>query len=62
MEASGPSEKNSVPPKQGIAQIIGTAIAVITLTIPMITIAYFSANQNTDTILPETYSLPSLNK
>jgi hypothetical protein len=60
MEASGPSGKRSVSPKQGIVEIIGTAIAVITLTVPIITIAHFSRIQNRETILPPTYSLPRI--
>ena len=62
MEASGPSEKSSVSPKQGIVEIIGTAIAVITLAVPIITIAYFSTSSNIDPILPQTYSLGSIKK
>lgn len=62
MEASGPTEKNSVSPKQRAVEIIGTAIAILTLTVPIITIAYFSTSQKTDTILPKTYTLPSIKK
>jgi hypothetical protein len=38
---------------------MGTAIAVITLTVPIITIAHFSTSRNTERILSPTYSLPS---
>lgn len=62
MEASGPSGNRSVPPKQLMAEILGTAIAILTLTLPLLTIAYFSPNQNTNTIPITTYSLPSIKK
>ena len=62
MGASGPSGNRSVPPKQRMVEIMGTAIAVLTLTIPLVAIAYFSTNQNIDTIPPTTYSLPNMRK
>ncbi len=62
MEASGPSGKSSVPRKQRMAEIMGTAIAVLTLTIPLVTIAYFSPNQDIDTRPTTTYSLPVMRK
>ncbi len=62
MEASGPSGNSSVPRKQRMTEIIGTAIALITLTIPLVTIAYFSLEQDIDTIPSTTYSLPNMRK
>jgi hypothetical protein len=62
MEASGPSGNRSVPPKQRMAEIIGTAIAVLTLTIPLVTIAYFSSHQNIDTMPRTIYSLTNIRK
>lgn len=59
MEASGPSGNTSVDPQPTITQILGTAIAVITLIIPIATIAYFSTNNNIDPI-QETTSTTNL--
>jgi hypothetical protein len=50
MEASGPSGNTSVHPQQTMTKILGTAIAVITLILPIATIAYFSTNNNIDPI------------
>lgn len=63
MEASGSSgNSRSVPPKQLMTEIMGMVIAIITLTLPILTIAYFSPNPNTNTIPRTTYSLPNIKK
>lgn len=42
MESSGPSRHTSHTPKQGWAEIIGTIIALLTLTLPLVVTAYYS--------------------
>jgi len=42
MESSGPSRNSSHIPEQGWANILGTVIAVLTLTIPLVATSYYS--------------------
>ena len=53
MESSTPSGKVSEPPAHRWAYIVGTTIAVLTITLPLLVIAYYSP-QNHHTGL-ETY-------
>jgi hypothetical protein len=62
MEASGPSGNTSNIPKQSIATILGTAIAVVTLTLPLITITYFASESNFNNVPATNYSFPNLRK
>jgi hypothetical protein len=48
MESSGPSRNPSHHPKQGWAEVFGTIIALLTLTLPILAIAYYS--QDTETL------------
>ena len=53
MESSSPSGKPSDLPQPRWSGIIGTAIAVLTLTLPPLVIAYYSSNTSFNT-LPST--------
>ncbi|MBR8829406.1 MAG: hypothetical protein DSM107014_16160 [Gomphosphaeria aponina SAG 52.96 = DSM 107014] len=48
MESSGPSNKTSELPHHPWAEVLGTAIAIMTLIIPILAIAYYSSNNNVD--------------
>lgn len=48
MESSGPRGNTSEPPTHKWSEIIGTTIAVITLTLPLLVIGYYPANSNLD--------------
>ncbi|MEO0430583.1 MAG: hypothetical protein AAF151_02720 [Cyanobacteria bacterium J06656_5] len=43
MESASQLESNSEPPHSPIAEILGTFIALATLTLPLFTVAYFSS-------------------
>ena len=60
MESSGPSGKTSEPSKHNRwSEILGTTIAVLTLTIPLFVIGYYSASSNTVESLPtNAYTIP----
>ncbi|MBZ8178740.1 MAG: hypothetical protein SAL07_22750 [Oscillatoria sp. PMC 1051.18] len=58
MESSGPSGNASEQPQSRLAGIVGTAIAILTLTIPMLVIAYYSSNRNIEMLPRTTYVLP----
>ncbi|WP_009545906.1 hypothetical protein [Crocosphaera subtropica] len=45
MESSSPSGKVSEPPAHRWTHVMGIAIAMLTLTLPMLVIAYYSSNQ-----------------
>lgn len=45
MESSSPSGKVSEPPTHRWTYIVGTVIAVLTLTLPLVAIAYYSSNK-----------------
>ncbi len=45
MESSSPSGKVSEPPPHRWTHVMGIAIAMITLTLPIVAIAYYSSNQ-----------------
>ncbi|MEC4991777.1 MAG: hypothetical protein SAJ37_23830 [Oscillatoria sp. PMC 1068.18] len=61
MESSGPSGNASEQPQSKLAGIIGTAIAILTLTIPMLVIAYYSSNSSIETF-PRTTSVLTRNQ
>jgi hypothetical protein len=46
MEASSPSGNTSEPPKQRWSELIGATIALVTLVVPLLTIAYYPASNN----------------
>ena len=58
MESSGPSGNTSDSPNLLWAEIIGTMIAVLTLTLPLLVIAYYSSNSSVDPFTRNPYSLP----
>ncbi|ELR97476.1 hypothetical protein [Gloeocapsa sp. PCC 73106] len=49
MESSGPSRNSAHTPKQGWAEILGTIIALLTLTIPLIVTAHYSGEVEPET-------------
>ncbi|HAC65934.1 MAG TPA: hypothetical protein DCF68_20980 [Cyanothece sp. UBA12306] len=46
MQSSTPSGKVSEPPPHKWAYIVGTIIAILTLTLPLLVIAYYSPQNN----------------
>ncbi|MEA5512009.1 hypothetical protein VB715_19740 [Crocosphaera sp. UHCC 0190] len=56
MESSSPSGKVSEPPTHRWSHFMGTAIAILTLTLPLFVIAYYSSNK-ADPQLRTPYSL-----
>ncbi|MDY7016588.1 MAG: hypothetical protein SVX43_23935 [Cyanobacteriota bacterium] len=57
MESSGSPANASDPPNHRWARIIGTAIALLTLTVPTLAIArYSSPSDRPDSLLPNPYS------
>jgi len=62
MESSGPSAKYSDPQPHRWAEILGTAIALLTLTLPLFVIAYYSSSSSVDVLQQTTYSLPRSQK
>ncbi len=58
MEPGSPSSNSSEPPNYKWADIIGALIALITIAVPTLVIAYYSSNAAIE-ILPQTsYSPP----
>ncbi len=45
MESSSPSGKVSEPPAHRWTHVMGTVIAIVTLTLPIFIIAYYSSNR-----------------
>lgn len=63
MESSGPRSNTSEPPTPKWSEIIGTTIAVITLTLPLLVIGYYPADGNLQPMQTQTiYSLPKTQK
>jgi hypothetical protein len=56
MEPSSPSGNSSEPPSNKWASILGTTIAVLTLTVPMAVIAYYSSPFPVETLPQSRYS------
>jgi hypothetical protein len=57
MEPSSPSGNVSEPPSNKWASLLGTTIAVLTLTLPMGVISYYSSQNPTETLSQPNYSL-----
>ncbi|WP_026098185.1 hypothetical protein [Kamptonema formosum] len=57
MESGSPSANASDQPPHGLADIVGTLIALLTLTIPLFVIAHYSSG-NAEVVPPHTYQLP----
>ncbi|OKH24513.1 hypothetical protein NIES593_07510 [Hydrococcus rivularis NIES-593] len=57
METSSPSGNASEPPSSGWASLIGTIIAILTLTLPIVVIAYYSSQNPIETLPQPSYSL-----
>jgi hypothetical protein len=57
MDNSSPSGNTTEPPNSRWASILGTAIAVLTLTLPMVVIAYYSSPDSLETFPQARYSL-----
>lgn len=57
MESSGSPANASEPPNHRWARIIGTAIAILTLTVPTLAIAYYSSSNNRTPLLAPPYSV-----
>jgi heme/copper-type cytochrome/quinol oxidase subunit 4 len=59
MESSGPSRKAPQTSEQLWAKVVGTIIAVLTLTLPLWVTAYYSSESEMEIMPSTTYSLPS---
>ncbi len=59
MESSSPSGKVSDPQAHRWASILGTIIAVLTLTLPLSIIAYFSSSPRLEPLSPGKHSAVS---
>ncbi|MBW4576938.1 MAG: hypothetical protein KME08_16820 [Aphanothece sp. CMT-3BRIN-NPC111] len=57
MESSGPSAKSSDQPAHRWAEVFGTVIAILTLTLPLFAIANFSSSSSL-LLQQTTYSVP----
>ncbi|HAZ47736.1 MAG TPA: hypothetical protein DDW76_27810 [Cyanobacteria bacterium UBA11369] len=57
MESTQSSGQSSDKPHQGLADLLGTAIALLTLTIPLYAIARYSSN-SVEVMQQVTYPLP----
>lgn len=57
MESTESSAHSSDKPPQGLADLVGTAIALLTLTIPLYAIARYSSN-SVEVMQQVTYPLP----
>ena len=58
MESTSPSGNASDPPDHRWAKIAGSAIALLTLTLPLLIVAYYSSNRSVDPLPQASYSLP----
>ena len=58
MESTSPSGNASEPPDHRWAKIVGSAIALLTLTLPLLIVAYYSSNSSVDPLPRASYSLP----
>lgn len=57
MESTGPVERASEPPSYRWANVLGTLIAVLTLTIPAFTIGYYSSHTKIEPLSRNPYTL-----
>jgi len=62
MESSGPSANSSDPNPHRWAEILGTLIALLTLTLPLYVIAHYSSGSSADILQQTSYSLPRSKK
>lgn len=58
MESSEPPANSSDANPHRWADILGTVIALLTLTLPLLVIAYYSSSSSVDVWQQTTYSLP----
>lgn len=58
MQSIGPSGSTSEPSQQRWGQVAGTAIALLTLTLPLSIIAYYSSESNIDYLNRTISTLP----
>lgn len=61
MEPGSPSTNASEQPPPRLADIVGTFIALLTLTLPVFVIAYYSSSE-TQVSQPSTYKMPVSHK
>ncbi|RMF21063.1 MAG: hypothetical protein D6756_13145 [Cyanobacteria bacterium J083] len=61
MESSGPSHDTAQSPGPRWAKILGTFIAVLTLTVPFIIIAHYSTGARIESLPTRIYRLPNIN-
>ncbi len=59
MELSGSSANSSDPHPYRWAEVLGTVIALLTLTLPLLIIAYYSSSNNYVNVLPQTTYSPT---
>jgi hypothetical protein len=59
MESSGPSANPSEPHPDKWAEILGAAIALLTLTLPVFVIGHYSSGSSVDVLQKTSYSVPS---
>ncbi len=57
MESSSPSGKNAETPGHRWSNFIGTIIAILTLTIPLLAIAQYSSPDQVESLSRSSYSL-----
>ncbi|HEY9893189.1 MAG TPA: hypothetical protein V6D37_15550 [Candidatus Sericytochromatia bacterium] len=62
MASSSPSANSSDPHPDRWAEIMGTVIALLTLTLPVFVIASYSSSSSVDVLQQTTYSLPESQK
>jgi hypothetical protein len=62
MDSSSPSANSSDPHTHRWAEILGTLIALLTLTLPVFVIAHFSSGGSVDVLRQTPYSLPRSDK
>ncbi|MEL4895826.1 hypothetical protein [Crocosphaera sp. Alani8] len=55
MESSSPSGKATEPPAHRWTHVMGIAIAILTLIVPVLVIAYYSSNSANSSPSPRTY-------
>ncbi|MGQ4646690.1 hypothetical protein [Lyngbya aestuarii] len=58
MESTGSSANSSEPHPHRWAEVIGTVIALLTLTLPLCVIAYYSSSSSLDVWEQTNYPLP----
>lgn len=46
MQSAGSSENSPEPPSPGVAQLVGMFVALLTVTLPLFAIAYYSSSSS----------------